>query len=70
MQVTLMTDAQREEAIQRAGKEIEQQMATWQTEGCMAARGAADRARVLMGALIAGRSDEQIRRMEAERGLA
>lgn len=51
-----MTDAEREEAIRRAGKALEQHMAVWQAEGCMAARGAADRARSLMGALIAGRS--------------
>lgn len=70
MQVTTMTDAEREEAIQRAGKAIEKHMAIWASDGCMAARGDVDRARQSMEALIAGRSPEQVARMEAERGLA
>jgi len=67
---TPMTDDEREEAIQRAGKAMEHHMAIYTSTSCFAARGDADRARILMQALIAGRSREQIQRMEAELGLA
>lgn len=69
-QTTPMADDDREEAIQRAAKAMEHHMAIYASTSCLAARGDADRARLLMQALIAGRSREQIQRMEAERGLA
>ena len=62
---TPMTDAEREDAILRAGKAIEKHMATYASTSCLSARGDADRARLLMQALIAGRSAEQVARMEA-----
>jgi hypothetical protein len=64
-----MTDAEREEAIKAAGQAIERHMAEYAASGCFAARGAADRARRFMEQLIAGRSPEQVARMEQERGL-
>jgi len=60
-----LTDEAREVAIVFAGKAIERYMATWQAEGCFAAKGDADRARRLMELLIAGRSPEQVARMAA-----
>lgn len=65
-----LSDSQREEAIARAGQAIERHMAIYARESCLAARGDADRARLCMERLIAGRSPEQVRRMELERGLA
>ena len=64
------TDADREAAIVRAGRAVEKHMTRWEAEGCFAARGDADRARMLMERLIAGRSPEFVARLEAERGLA
>jgi len=60
-----LSDADREIAIVFAGKAIEKYMADWEAHGCFAAHGDADRARRLMELLIAGRSPEQVARMEA-----
>jgi hypothetical protein len=65
-----MTDSDREQAIVRAGKAMEKHMATYERTGCFSARGDADRARRLMELLIAGRSKEQVRKLEQARGLA
>lgn len=62
----VLADAEREEAIVRAGQAIEKHMAVWISDGCVAAMGDADRARQLMEQLIAGRSPEQIARMQAD----
>ena len=64
-----LSDDEREAAIQRAGKFIESSMAEWDESGCFAARGRAERARMLMEALIRGRSPERVAQMERERGL-
>lgn len=53
-----LSDAEREAAIVRAGKLIEKHMATWASDGCMAARGDADRARAIRARLIAGRPSD------------
>lgn len=59
-------DLQREVAIQQAGREIEAAMARYAESGNFADRGEADAARLRMQGLIAGRSAEQVARMEAE----
>lgn len=64
------SDDDREAAIKRAGAALEKHMAQWEETGCFAARGDADRARRLMELLIAGRSAEQVAKMERERGLS
>lgn len=65
-----MSDEEREDAIRRAGNAIEHHMAQYAASSNLADRGDADRARLLMQQLIAGRSAEQVARMERERGLA
>lgn len=65
-----MSDEEREDAICRAGKAIEHHMGLYAASSDLMDRGDADRARLLMQQLIAGRSAEQVARMERERGLA
>lgn len=64
-----MCDQEREEAIRRAGKAIESHMARYAKTSDLMDRGDADRARLLMQRLIAGRSAEQVAKLELERGL-
>lgn len=64
-----LTDESREEAIHLAGRLFLRYWARWEEVGCFAARGDAERALRLQNLLIAGRSAEQVRRMEMERGL-
>ena len=45
-------------------------MAKYETDGCFAAKGDADRARLLMEKLIRGRRPEYVAKLEMERGLA
>ena len=42
----------------------------WETDGCFAAHGQADAIRAVRDELIRGRSSEQVRHMEIERGFA
>ena len=65
-----MTDTQRESEIARLSAEMEAAYAIWQSDGCFAARGDADRLMRQRDDLVRGRSAEQVARMEAERGLA
>lgn len=67
--VGTLTDDQREEAIQRAGRAMEAHYFRWCCTGNFADKGDADRARLLMEALIAGRSKAQVLRMEIRKGL-
>lgn len=64
-----LTDECREEAIQRAGRAMEAHYFRWCCTGNFADKGDADRARLLMEALIAGRSKAQVLRMEIRKGL-
>jgi hypothetical protein len=63
------SDEEREDAIRRAGKAIEHHMALYASSSDLMDRGDADRARLLMQRLIAGRSAEQVGKLELERGL-
>lgn len=65
-----LTDAGREEAIQLAGRLFLRYWAKWEATSDFQYRGDADRALRLQNLLIAGRSAEQVRRMEIERGLS
>ena len=65
-----MTDDTREAEIARLTAEMEAAYAIWQSDGCFAARGDADRLMRQQDDLVRGRSAEQVARMEAERGLA
>lgn len=64
-----MTDTEREAEIARLSAEMEAAYAIWQSDGCFAARGEADRLMRQRDDLVRGRSAEQIARMEQERGL-
>lgn len=64
-----LSDDSREEAIRRAGRAMEAHYFRWCCTGNFADKGDADRARLLMERLIAGRSREQVRRMEIRKGL-
>lgn len=63
-------DAARERAIVFAGEQLIAWMGEWERSGDFAHRGVADYWRIRQEALIHGRSAGQVRRMEAERGLA
>ena len=65
-----MTDADREAEIARLSAEMEAAYAIWQSDGCFAARGDADRLMRERDDLVRGRSAERVAQMEAERGLA
>lgn len=58
-------DLAREVAIQQAGRDIEAAMGRYGDSGNFADRGEADAARLRMQELIAGRSPEQVARMQA-----
>lgn len=64
-----MTDTERESEIARLTQEMEAAYAIWQSDGCFAARGDADRLMRQRDDLVRGRSAEQVARMERERGL-
>ncbi|MBL0390562.1 hypothetical protein JJ685_05340 [Ramlibacter monticola] len=64
-----MTDEQRESEIRRAGEEMQRAYAQYTKHGCLSDLGRAHHLLGRMGALIEGRSPEQVARMEAERGL-
>ena len=64
-----MTDTDREAEITRLSAEMEAAYAIWQSDGCFAARGDADRLMRERDDLVRGRSAEQVARMEQERGL-
>ena len=64
-----MTDEAREAEIARLTQEMEAAYAIWQSDGCLAARGDADRLMRQRDDLVRGRSAEQVARMERERGL-
>ena len=64
-----MTDEAREAEIARLSAEMEAAFAIWQSDGCFAARGDADRLMRQRDDLVRGRSAEQVARMERERGL-
>lgn len=80
----VISDEEREAAILRAGKSLERHMALreaalleYDVTGDFAAKGLADRHRIfadyaqrIQADLIRGRSQEQIQKMERERGLA
>lgn len=70
LQTQQCADAQREVEILHEGRQIEEYMRQYAETGDFAARGAADRARLRMEALIRGRSAAVVARLEAERGLA
>jgi hypothetical protein len=65
-----LSDEEREAAIHRAGKAIEHHMALYAASSNLADRGDADRARLLMQQLIAGRSAAFVAKLELERGLS
>ena len=65
-----MTDTDREAEIARLSAEMEVAYAVWQSDGCFAARGDADRLMRERDDLVRGRSAAQVAQMEAERGLA
>lgn len=65
-----MTDTDREAEIARLSAEMEAAYAIWQSDGCFAARGDADRLMRQRDDLVRGRSAERVAQMEAERGLA
>ena len=65
-----MTDPERESEISRLTAEMEAAYATWERDGCFAARGEADRLMRARDDLVRGRSAEQISKMERARGLA
>jgi hypothetical protein len=65
-----LTDETREEAIQLAGRLFLRYWARWEQTGDFGAKGDADRALRLQNLLIAGRSAEQVAKMESERGLS
>jgi hypothetical protein len=48
---------------------MEKRYADFAATGCLAALGDAHRAMLLMKELVAGRSREQVRRLEIQRGL-
>jgi hypothetical protein len=64
-----MTDEAREAEIARLTQEMEAAYAIWQSDGCFAARGDADRLMRERDDLVRGRSAAQVAQMEAERGL-
>lgn len=64
-----MTDTERESEIARLTQEMEAAYAIWQSDGCFAARGDADRLMRERDDLVRGRSAERVARMEADRGL-
>ena len=63
-------DKQREKSITDLGLLLEGAMSRWEVFGCFHARGQADGYRLVMEALIRGRSAGQIERMEQALGLA
>jgi len=65
-----MTDTERESEIARLTQEMEAAYAIWQSDGCFAARGDADRLMRERDELVRSRSAERVAQMEAERGLA
>jgi len=65
-----MTDTERETEIAALTAAMEAAYATWERDGCFAARGEADRLMRARDDLVRGRSAEQVARMESERGLA
>jgi hypothetical protein len=65
-----MTDTERESEIARLTQEMEAAYAIWESDGCFAARGDADRLMRQRDDLVRGRSAAQVAQMEAERGLA
>lgn len=67
--VTKLSDEEREDAITRAGRALESHYFVWCCTGSFAAKGDADRARLLMEALIRGRSKAQVRALEIRKGL-
>lgn len=64
-----MTGTERESEIARLTQEMEAAYAIWQSDGCFAARGDADRLMRQRDDLVRGRSEQQVARMERERGL-
>jgi hypothetical protein len=64
-----LSDDEREEAIRRAGRALEAHYFTWCCTGDFAAKADADRAQMLMTALIRGRSKDAVLRLEIKRGL-
>lgn len=70
IQPARMTDSEREAEIARLSAEMEAAWSTWESDGCPAARGDAERLMHERDDLVRGRSAEQVARMEAERGLA
>lgn len=65
----VLSDAERETQIVAAGQLLERRYAVYEETGCFAALGDAHRAESVMRKLIAGRSPEQVARMESARGL-
>jgi hypothetical protein len=63
---SVLTDEAREAAIKLAGERVEHLMSVWAAEGCFDAHAAAQVAQDRMYELIAGRSAEQIVRMERD----
>lgn len=64
-----LADQERELRIQAHGLLMQAEMLAWEHAGCFAARGEADRHRMCMEQLIAGRSEAVKARMARERGL-
>ena len=65
-----LTDAEREQAIVRAGNAMKAAFARYEGSSNFADLGDAHRARLIMENLINGRSAAQVSRMEQERALA
>jgi hypothetical protein len=65
-----MSDRERELHIRDLGWLIEDSMARYYETSCLTHRGDADRFRLLMEEAIRGRSQEQVARLEKERGLS
>ncbi len=65
-----LTDAEREQAIVRAGNAMKAAFARYEGSSNFADLGDAHRARMSMESLINGRSAAQVARMEQERALA
>jgi hypothetical protein len=65
-----MSDQEREAHIKACGVLMEDAMQRYYETGDFGHRGEADRWRLLMQEAIKGRSPEQVKRMEQERGLA
>jgi hypothetical protein len=63
------TDAEREHAIVLLGQQMQAAYARYEASGCFSDLGEAHSKRMLMEALIRGRSASQVARMEAARGL-